>query len=58
MKNKHEEEKILKEAKRILDVYINRDTSLINTLLVEAKETENQVAKDNLLQGCETLLFF
>ncbi len=45
-KNKHSEaKKILKEAKRVLDIYINRDTSLINTLIVEAKETENQVVK-------------
>lgn len=45
-KNKHSEaRKILKEAKRVLDIYINRDTSLINTLIIEAKETENQVVR-------------
>ena len=45
-KNKHSEaKKILKEAKRVLDIYINRDTSLINELIIEAKETENKVVR-------------
>ncbi len=58
-KNKHAEaKKILKEAKRILDIYINRDTSLINTLLVEAKETENQVVKGITYYRVAKLYYF